>query len=275
MRLAKLTTAAALLGLSGCTTYRVLRYREPDARNVSMFPIRTVTKASQPFEFARASTPRTDLDTISVRLFDGSRVAFREYMDRFSVVAFLVVRNDTILYESYRGGYSPSRLHVTMSVSKSVLSALIGIALGEGKIRSLDQPVTDYVPRLKSNRAFDGMTIRHLLEMKSGLRHTPTGNGPWSDFRSDEARVYYTTDLRGHLAKAKRDTLPGAQWKYKDTDAELLGWILTEAIGQSIASYASEKLWSRIGTEFDATWSLDGGEGLERVSSGFNTTARD
>ena len=271
-----LIAVAAALILTDCTSYRIIRHREPDPRNVAMFPVRRVAKAGVPFEFARAPALRTDLDTVSVRAPGGaSRVAFREYMERAGVLAFLVIRNDTILYETYRGGYSPARLHVTMSVSKSVLSALVGIAVGEGRIADLDQAVTDFVPRLRSNAAFQDVTIRHLLEMKSGLRFTPTGSGPWSDFRSDEARVFYATDLRGFIAAARRDTVPGTQWIYKDTDAEVLGWVLTEATGKSVAEYASEKLWSRIGTEFDATWSLDDHGGLERVSSGFNATARD
>ncbi|MEX2179548.1 MAG: serine hydrolase [Gemmatimonadaceae bacterium] len=266
----------AALTLGACTTYRMVRHREPDPRNVAMFPVRTVARARSPFEFVRAPALRTDLDTISVRAPNSaSRVPFSEYMERSAIDAFLVIRNDTILYETYRGGHVPGRLHVTMSVSKSVLSALVGIAIGEGKIGSLDQAVTEYLPRLRSNPAFDGMTIRHLLEMKSGLRFTTTGDGMWADLRSDEARVYYSTDLPGLIAGARRDTAPGAQWKYKDTDAEILGWVLTEATGQTVAAYASDKLWSRIGTEFDATWSLDHRGGLERVSSGFNATARD
>src|SRR6185436_10241028 len=118
---------------------------------------------------------------------------------------------------------------------------------------------------------------RHLLGMRSGLRYTKTGNGLWSDFRSDDARVYYAHDVRKRVAGSTRVDPPGARWAYKDTDAELLGWVLARATGRTVAEYTAEKLWRRIGAEDDASWDLDhgGAGGAEKVSSGFNATARD
>src|SRR4051812_23756985 len=92
-----------LVACDGCTSYRIIRYREPDARNQGMFPSRLVRKADIPFDFARASTLRTDLDTVTVRAASGRRVSFRQYMDDHAVLAFVIVRNDTIVYETYRG----------------------------------------------------------------------------------------------------------------------------------------------------------------------------
>jgi len=111
--------------------------------------------------------------------------------------------------------------------------------------------------------------------MKSGLRYTKTGNGWWSDFRSDDAHMYYSTNLRKSVAGAQRELPPGAKWVYKDTDAILLGLVLTNATGKTVAAYTEEKLWRRIGTEHDATWSLDHRDGNENVASGFNATAED
>jgi CubicO group peptidase (beta-lactamase class C family) len=260
---------------AGCTSYRIIRHRYPDARNTALFPVRTIHKAAAPFVFARAATPRTDLDTVSVRMPDARMVPFREYLESHSILAFLVIRNDTILYENYRAGHTADRLHITFSVSKSILSALIGIALGEGAIRSLDDPVTAYLPELRGKPAFEGVTVRHLIDMKSGLRFTETGNGLISDFRSDDARIYYAADLRKYLANSRRELPPGTQWDYKDSDAELLGWVLSAATKQTVSAYAEQKLWKKIGAEHDATWSLDHADGQERVSSGFNATARD
>lgn len=242
---------------------------------MGMFPKRTVRKADTPFQFARATTMRTDLDTISVRNDDGKRLSFRQYMDAHAVLGFLVIRNDTILYETYRGGLTDTTVHNSFSVAKSFVSALVGIALGEGKIRSLDDLVSDYVTELRGRPAFDGVTVRNLIDMKSGLRFTNTGKGLWSDFRSDDAHVYYTTDLPGWLAGVPRVEAPGTHWVYKDTDAELLGLVVSRAVGKPLGEYMEEKLWRRIGTEHDATWNLDHANGQEHASSGFNAVARD
>ncbi|HUQ81056.1 MAG TPA: serine hydrolase [Gemmatimonadaceae bacterium] len=272
---AQATLLVALAACDACTSYRIIRYREPDARNQSMFPSRVVGKADAPWQFARATSLRTDLDTVSVRTPNAARVPFAKYMADQKVLAFVAVRNDTIVYETYRDGLTASTIHSSFSVAKSVLSALVGIAVGEGRIRSLDDRVTDYIPELRGRAAFDGVTIRHLLEMKSGLRYTEAEGGMWKSFRSDEARIYYATDLEKAIAESPRVAPPGATWVYKDTDAELLGWVLSRATGRTVAQYTEEKLWRRIGAEHDATWSLDRDGGHEKVSSGFNAVARD
>jgi CubicO group peptidase (beta-lactamase class C family) len=270
-----LAVAFVVVAVSGCTTYRIIRYRQPDARNQGMFPARTVRKADTPFRFARATALRMDLDTVTVRTPDGKRISFQQYKTDYAVLAFVVIRNDTIVYETYSDGFTPRTIHSSFSMAKSVLSSLVGIAVGEGAIKSLDQPVTDYLPDLRDKHAYDGVTIRNLLEMKSGLRYTRTGNGWWSDFRSDEAHIYYSSNLRDAVAHAQRELDPGSKWAYKDTDAILLGLLLANATGKTVAAYTEEKLWRRIGTEHDATWSLDHPDGNENVASGFNATAED
>ena len=259
---------------AGCTSWRIVRYREPSSTNLSMFPTRPVTRAEVPFRFPERPT-QLSLDTLPVRAPDGSRMTWASYMDRYKVLAFVVVVNDTIVYETYRGGFAESQQLITFSVTKSILSAMLGIAIGEGRVRSLDDSVVRYIPTLRSNAAYDGVTLRHLLEMRSGLRHTKTGNGFWSDFRSDEAHFYYTTNRRKSMAAATRDHAPGSRWVYKDVDAEVLGWALSNAVGMPLARYLEEKIWHPVGAEYDASWSLDGRGGMESVASGFNATARD
>ena len=172
-RKASLLLALGLaVAAQGCTTYRILRYREPDARNQSVFPHRTVHKASAPFEFARASVLRNDLDTIKVRSPDGGQITWRQYMEDYAVLGFLVVRNDTIIYERYRDGLTAETVHSSFSVAKSVLSALLGAALADGTIKSLDQRVVELVPEVRKNPALEQVTLRNLFEMKSGLRYT-------------------------------------------------------------------------------------------------------
>lgn len=278
-RAARVATFAALLatapGAWSCTSARMIRYREPDARNQHMFRSRVVRRADAPFQFARAALLRDDLDTIAVRDIDGRRIPWSDYMKARSILGFLVIRNDTILYERYRDGLTESSIHNSFSVAKSVLSALVGAAIADGAIRSLDDPVRDYVKELRGNPAFEGVTVRHLLGMRSGLRFTPAEGSLIAKFRSDEARVYYTTNLPGMVAKAKRVQPPGEAWVYKDTDAELLGLVVARATGKSVAAYTEEKIWRRIGAEHDATWQLDHANGQEKTSTGFNATLRD
>jgi len=272
---AVISLAMCLAAAEGCTSYRIIRYREPDARNQRMFPARVVRHADTPFRFARMSPQRTDLDTVVVRAAGGLRVPFGTYLVDHDILAFMVIRNDTILYEAYRDGMTDSTIHNTFSVAKSVLSALVGIAIGEGRIASVADPITEYVSEFRGVPALAGVTIRHLLEMKSGLRYTRTGRGVLSDFRSDEARAYYAADIEEFLLDVRREHEPGTVWEYKDTDAELLGWVLSRSVGTSIAAYAESRLWRRIGTEHVAKWSLDHDGGREKVSHGFSTTARD
>ena len=267
--------ASALGSLTGCSTYRIARYREPSATNRSMFPVRAVAPAATPFTFARLSAMRTDIDTLPVRTPTGTRVPFATYFTNHKLLAFVVIQNDTIKYERYANGYKADQVVTTFSVSKSILSSLIGIALSEGKIHSLDDSLVKYLPSLRGKPAFAGVTLRNLLGMRSGLRYTETGKGWWADFRSDEARTYYSNNLKKTLASAPRVAEPGSIWDYKDTDTELLGWALANATGTTVSQYLQEKIWKRIGTENAATFSLDRRNGMEKVSSGFNTTARD
>src|SRR5438132_1055444 len=115
--LRRFVTAVIIAALSaGCTTYRIIRYRQPDARNQGMFPTRPIHKPDAAFEFARLPRLRSDLDTVTVRADDARRISFAEYMRRYAVLAFVVVRNDTIVYETYRDGFTASTVHPSFSV---------------------------------------------------------------------------------------------------------------------------------------------------------------
>jgi CubicO group peptidase (beta-lactamase class C family) len=222
-----------------------------------------------------APRQRTDLDTLSVRDVDFRPVPFGQYAERRHVNAFLVIRNDTILYERYRDGYTDSTLSSSFSVAKSVTSALVGLALRSGAIRSLDDSVTRYLPELASRPDFRGVTLRHLLEMKSGFAYSRTNGNWWHDLRSSDARFYHTSNLNAAIAGQHREDPPGRRWAYKDSDTQLLAWVLARATGKSIAQQLEDGIWRHIGTEHDASWDLDRRGGSENAASGLNATARD
>jgi CubicO group peptidase (beta-lactamase class C family) len=187
----------------------------------------------------------------------------------------VIIRDDTILYERYAHGYGPGTTSCSFSVAKSVTSALLGIALEKGSIRSLDDLATAYLPELAGNPAYMGVTLRHLLGMQSGIAYSRTNGKLWHDLRSDDARFFYTTNRQRALQHQRREDPPGARWAYKDSDTELLGWILARATGKTIAQQLEDGIWRPMGAEHDASWSLDHQRGLESVSSGLNATARD
>ena len=269
--------AVVLVGaLGGCVQYRAARwgYPAPELQE-RIFAKRVVERAADPFIFHRAEGERADLDTITVRTRDGRQVSWAEYLREGRIRAFLVIRNDTILYERYRDGYADSTRSGSYSMAKSFTSALLGIAVAERKIRSLDDRVTAYLPELARHPAYQGVTLRHLLEMRSGIAYSRATGSLWRDLQSDDVRFYYTSHLKGALARMRRAEAPGTRWDYRDSDTQLLAWVLERATGQSLAQQLESRIWRRIGAEFDASWSLDRRGGTEKAATGLNAAARD
>lgn len=254
---------------------QVLHYRTPDAETYKAFPQEVVHKSDSAFHFYRAKIMRTDLDTLLVEDNQHQNMAFKDYFNKGELRAFLVIRNDTLIYEKYSKGYSDSTLHSVFSGAKSMVSILLGIALADKRINSLNDRVTNYIPELKENPAFAKITVKQLLDMKSGLAFQDAFGGLIQAFFSDEAKYYYTSHVANELKKQKLAHQPGTFWQYKSIDPILLGWVIKNATGQSVAQYFENKLWKRIGAEHDATWGLDQVGGITNTASRFQVTAID
>ncbi|MBV9110380.1 MAG: beta-lactamase family protein, partial [Gemmatimonadetes bacterium] len=248
----RLASAAALaLFAGGCTFVRTAWYGQPDPRDMHMFPHRLMRAAERPFRFAKAAVQRTDLDTVSVRQpGTGRLIPLAQLFAETRVHAFLVIRNDTILYERYAFGHDSAQTSNSFSMAKSATSALVGIALGRGEIRSLDDSVGAYVPELRG-RAYGSVTLRQLLGMRSGTHWTEAQGNPLHAAFSTEAKVFYTSDIHGLLRGLGRDRPAGESYRYQDTDAEVLGWVLSAATHRSVADYMEETIWRPIGAEHD------------------------
>jgi len=184
--------------------------------------------------------------------------------------AFLVIKNDSLVYESYDDGGGQETISNSFSVAKSVVSILTGIALKEGRIGSLDEPVGDFLPEFKEGEK-SKVTIRHLLTMSSGL----DWDEAYSSLFSETTEAYYGTNLAKLVSNRKLVSKPGTVWSYKTIDVQLLSMVLHKATGKTISDYASEKLWPMIGAEHKALWSLDHSGGDEKAYCCFNATARD
>jgi CubicO group peptidase (beta-lactamase class C family) len=157
-------------------------------------------------------------------------------------------------------------------MAKSVTSILIGCAIDEGFIKSVDEPITNYIPEL-NEKGFDKVTIRHLLQMTSGIEFKESYSNPFGD----AASFYYGRNLRKKISKMEMKTEPGTQFEYISGNTQLLGLVLERALhGKSVTQYLQEKLWTPLGMEYDASWSIDRKkDGLEKTFCCLNACARD
>ncbi len=213
----------------------------------------TIEKAGTAFQFAPGkpdSVPET------VQYADGGgvkQVALPELLGSTGTHAFIVIRDNQLLYENYFNGFARDSLCTAWSVSKSVTSALVGIALSEGHIKSLDDPITNYLPELKNQKGFDEITIKNLLTMGSGIRYR-IGFLPWDEF----VLAGYYPDLRQLLLSGLTIMEPpGQSFHYNNFNAELIGMILERTTNRQPSQYLEEKIWKQIGMEYPATWSID------------------
>ncbi len=196
--------------------------------------------------------------------------AWKDTLKHYETVSFLVVHKDSLLYENYMDNHTDSTYSNPFSVTKSIVSLLIGCAIEDGYISDLDEKVTNYLSWLKGGYSQD-LTIRHLLSMSSSSTWDESYSSPFSI----TARAYYGRNLRKTIRDLEIKKQPGIVFRYKSGDTQLLGAILKEATGQNISEYASRKLWQPLGAEIPAKWSLDKKDGTEKAFCCFNTTARD
>jgi CubicO group peptidase (beta-lactamase class C family) len=194
------------------------------------------------------------------------------FTDSTESTALLVFKNDSLLFEKYYNDGTDQSLTNSFSMSKSFTAMLVGRAIDEGYIKSLDQPVSDFLPEFK-----DGLnaklTIRHLLTMTSGIPFGESYSSPFGFM----ARAYYGTELEEETLQPKYrvEKEPGTFWSYEGGNTILLGLIVKKATGRTPSEYFFQKFWSCIGAEHDAYWNLDHEDGLEKTYTGFYATARD
>lgn len=199
-------------------------------------------------------------------------IAFDDYLETNHTVAFLIIRNDTIQYEKYFHGYDKTSIVASFSMAKSVTSMLIGCAIGDGLIKSVDEPVTNYLPELKKN-GFEKVTIKHLLQMTSGLDFKESYFNPFGE----AASFYYGRNLKKKIKRMKLKSEPGKTFEYVSGNPQLLGLILANALKtKTVSEYFQEKIWKPSGMEYGASWSIDQKKnGLEKTFCCINARARD
>lgn len=245
-----LVTFSALTLLTSCHIARYFYWNFADINDWKKFPALPVDKGEKTFYFSD-----NEKQFIPV-LPDGypDEQDFDAFLDDHKTAAFLIIRNDTILYEKYFDGFSDTSILPSFSVSKSYVSALMGIAIKEGYIQSTLDPVTKYIPELlKNDPDFEKIRIEDLLNMRSGIRYNEGYTNPFAEM----PKFYYGKNLARYITKLKIDCPPDQKYDYISVNTLLLGMAIERSTGKDLSQYLSEKIWSRIGMEYDASWNVD------------------
>jgi len=264
LNLRKFTYLVLILCLTSCKVGRFFIYNFADIKDYKKFPKREIrNKTDQVFKFPTANE-FTDLNSV-VNNFD-------EYVANNKTVAFLVIHNDTIKYERYYNKYNESSIVTSFSMAKSFTSILMGCAIEDKLILSVDEPITNYIPELKEN-GFEKVKIEHLLQMTSGLDFNESYFNPFGH----AASFYYGRNLKKEIAKLKLKDEPGNEFNYVSGETQLLGLVLDRALKEkSVSEYFEEKIWTPLQMEYDASWSIDKKkDGLEKTFCCVNARARD
>jgi CubicO group peptidase (beta-lactamase class C family) len=236
-----------------------------------LFPSRTIKAPAAPTRLGRAPVEPAISYT-----YNGQRQTIDQYLDKHPVTGFLIAKGDSILVERYQYGRTDTQRLTSFSMAKTVVALLIGIAVGEGAIRSIDERAEVYVPELKGTE-YGRTPIKALLQMSSGVAFRED----YTDMTSDIAKLAVATlgqEAGGGLAAVTRFNIrnaePGQRFSYASSESMVLGLVLARATRRSVSDYASEKLWQPLGAEADATWCIDA-TGQEITYAYFNAVLRD
>ena len=241
----------------------------------TLFTTRSVARSGPVWTLPRADKP---LDfTYS---FKGATHTASEFLERTYTNALLVMKDGRIVSEIYRNNTNERTRFIGWSMTKSITSLLVGCALAEGRIKSIDDPITLYLPELAGS-GYDGVTIRQILQMRSGVDYEERYDfqHPGAAARNHiDALVKNVARFADAARTVKRAHPPGAVFQYKTLDTAILGWLIERVSGGStVAAYTAQRLWEPLGAEQDGFYIMDGppGTGREFSGAGFNATLRD
>ncbi|SFE20478.1 serine hydrolase domain-containing protein [Thermophagus xiamenensis] len=257
--LGTLTAIALIFALLPQYLQKGLIYFMPDIDDYKIFPNRTIN-AGKPIKwplsekYNNITLPSEQIDSL----------------EKYKTVSFLVIQNDSILFEKYWDGHSDTTRSNSFSMAKSIVALLVGAALDDGYIHSLDEKVKTHLPWLKGPYR-DSLTIRHLLTMSSGSSWDESYNSPFSV----TTQAYYGNDLMATIQQIEFNEPPGKIFNYRSGDTQIIERLLNKVTGMTISEYASQKLWQPLGAEKPALWSLDRTNGIEKAYCCFNSTTRD
>lgn len=227
-----------------------------------------IPASTEPFVFPE------QLDTLPESFeIDNQDLNLQSFLAESGTTGLLVIKDGVIRYEHYFQGHAKDKQHISWSMGKSFVSALFGIAIDEGYIKSIEQSVTDYVPELVGS-GYDGVRIKDVLQMSSGVKFNEDYGDFYSDINRFSRAVAFGTSLDEFAASLDRAREPGTYNHYVSIDTQVLGMVLVRAIKRPLSDYLSEKLWQPMGMEYPAYWLKDDYE-MELALGGLNVTLRD
>lgn len=234
-----------------------------------LFPCHTISASSQPFQIPEASSIKMPLDFSC----QGQKKDSTAFLKETDTAALLVIHKGQLRYQDYSLTGGENVNWMSMSVGKSFVSALIGIALQQGLINDIGEAITEYVPELMGS-AYQKVRIKDVLQMSSGARWTEDYNDPDSDIMRYIEAFGSGASLDQFTASLVRERVPGTYHYYNSTDTQALGMLLVRATQKSLAEYAQEVLWQPLGMQDNAFWICDD-LGMEMAAGGLQVTARD
>ncbi|HKK41454.1 MAG TPA: serine hydrolase [Bacteroidales bacterium] len=251
-------------------------WNNPTIRDFKRFPTARIEKGSRVSVLGREDkewmNPPELFKNLEYRYRKETyRSSLKDLLISTETTSFIIVKDGNILFEEYFNDYSRNSVNTSFSVAKSFTSALVGIAIDEGHIGSINDRVIDYIPELKVKVSQD-LTLKHLLMMSSGLYYN-SSLYPWSD---EPASYYYPDIQRLVLKRTKQEDEPGRYFKYVNYNTILLGIILNRSTGMLPYAYLQEKIWKPLGMEFEASWNLDSRKtDFPKMESGINAGSID
>jgi len=260
--------------INGCKIITPVVHNIPKEKNALQFPKRIIHKGDSAFYFWESSIKNSITEKVRVdeKVIDPAGVGLDAFTHLHHTLSFMIIRNDSILYENYANDITDSLTVSSFSVAKSFVSTLVGMAIEAGDIKSCSQSVTDFIPELK-DKGFAPVTIAHLLKHTSGIHFTKQSINP----NSDNAQFYYGKDLRTRMLNMQIEEPPGLHFNYQSENYHLLGLVIERATHKTLSEYLQDKLWVPLGMEHNAFWSMDNNtsSGIEKAFCCLNATTRD
>ena len=212
--------------------------------------------------------------------FGGETRSYERFAEDTYTNALLVIRDGRVVFEDYRNRSDAPTRFIGFSMSKTITAMLVGLALEQGKIASLDDPVTRYLPEL-AGTGYDGVTLRQIMQMRSGVdyqeRYDFGDNPSFAGKLHEQAIVLNRMRFADGARDTRRANAPGSTFNYSTLDTFVIGWVLERATGMELAPFTEANLWGPLGAESGGFWLADGppGAGRELSGMGFNATLRD
>ncbi|WP_420318502.1 serine hydrolase domain-containing protein [Ekhidna sp.] len=269
-----LLIAIGVMFIFSCSTStysgRWVRWNASGIDDYQKFPNYPFRASSEPYHFVQAYDE--NLDQLMIPIGKNKKEALLGAITASETTAFLVIKNDTILYEKYLNGYTRDSINTSFSVAKSITSLLVGVAIDQGFIQSREVEIVRYLPELLDvDSKYKEVRLSHLLDMKSGIQFKDH-DLIWGD----KPKAYYHPRLRERIMELPVTDEPGLEFKYNSYNPIVVGMIIEQVAGMMPAAYFEKHIWDQMGMEYAGSWSLDSEESqMTKMESGLNLRAID